>query len=58
MHTVGELSNLTNVAIRTLHYYEKIGLLNPIRKEANPYRLFGEQDFEDPTNCDFKKNEI
>ncbi|CAH1201461.1 hypothetical protein PAECIP111893_01621 [Paenibacillus plantiphilus] len=44
LYTVGQLSNLTKVSIRTLHYYEKLGLLNPIRDENNQYRLYGDRD--------------
>lgn len=44
MYTVGQLSKLTKVSIRTLHYYEILGLLNPVRDENNQYRLYGERD--------------
>lgn len=40
-YTTKELSNLVGVSVRTLHHYDKIGLLKPaIRTEAN-YRLYG-----------------
>ena len=29
MYRVGEFSKITNTSIRTLSYYDKIGLLNP-----------------------------
>ncbi|MGN7416147.1 MerR family transcriptional regulator [Paenibacillus sp. SAF-068] len=44
MYTVGQLSKHTGVSIRTLHYYEKLGLLRPARNENNQYRLYGEKD--------------
>ncbi|OMC67519.1 hypothetical protein BK126_18245 [Paenibacillus sp. FSL H7-0326] len=44
MYTVGQLSNLTKISIRTLHYYEKLGLLNPIRDEINQYRQYSDRD--------------
>ena len=34
MMTVKEVSNLTGVSIRTLQYYDKIGLLHPDRKSV------------------------
>ena len=41
MYTVGQLSKRTNVSIRTLHYYEQLGLIRPIRDAQNGYRLYG-----------------
>lgn len=40
---VGELAKLTGVSIRTLHYYDEIGLLSP-RHSPSGYRLYGEKD--------------
>ena len=28
MRTVKEISNITGISVRTLHYYDEIGLLN------------------------------
>jgi DNA-binding transcriptional MerR regulator len=39
-----ELSNLTQVSVRTLHHYDKIGLLKPSLRQSNNYRLYSEQD--------------
>ncbi len=40
-YSTKELSKLAGVSVRTLHHYDKIGLLKPaIRTEAN-YRLYG-----------------
>lgn len=44
MYTVGQLSKLTKVSIRTLHYYEKLGLLHPVRDKNNQYRQYGDGD--------------
>jgi DNA-binding transcriptional MerR regulator len=42
--TVNQLATLANVSVRTLHYYDKVGLLKPgIRSEAN-YRYYGEAE--------------
>lgn len=40
MMTVSEESRLTGVSIRTLQYYDKIGLLHPSRHTAAGYRLY------------------
>jgi DNA-binding transcriptional MerR regulator len=39
-----ELSNLTEVSVRTLHHYDKIGLLKPSLRQSNNYRLYSEKD--------------
>lgn len=41
-----ELADLFDTTIDTLRYYEKIGLLNPIRDKSNNYRYFTNQDVE------------
>ncbi len=41
---VKELSRLTKVSIRTLHYYDKIGLLKPSDRLPNGYRVYSEKD--------------
>ena len=46
MRTVKEVSLLTGVSVRTLHYYDKIGLLCPVKKEASGYRLYNDEDLE------------
>ena len=46
MRTVNEVSKLTGVSIRTLQYYDKIGLLSPsVRTEAG-YRLYDDTALE------------
>jgi DNA-binding transcriptional MerR regulator len=40
-----ELSQLTQVSVRTLHHYDKIGLLKPSLRQSNNYRLYSEKDF-------------
>ena len=40
MMTVKEVSNLTGVSIRTLQYYDKIGLLHPAHRTQAGYRLY------------------
>lgn len=40
MRTVSEVSKLTGVSVRTLHYYDKIGLLKPTEITESGYRLY------------------
>ncbi|MFA1385208.1 MerR family transcriptional regulator [Legionella pneumophila] len=39
-----ELAKLAQVSVRTLHHYDKIGLLKPSLRQANNYRLYSEKD--------------
>ncbi len=39
MMTVKEMSRRTGVSIRTLQYYDRIGLLRPAGHTASSYRL-------------------
>lgn len=38
--TVNEVSKITGVSIRTLHYYDGIGLLTPVKSTDAGYRLY------------------
>lgn len=40
MKTVKEVSDLTGISIRTLHYYDEIGLLNPTLTNEAGYRFY------------------
>ncbi len=40
MMTVHEVSKLTGVSVRTLQYYDKIGLLPPAKYTDAGYRLY------------------
>jgi DNA-binding transcriptional MerR regulator len=46
MKTVNEVSRLTGVSIRTLQYYDKIGLLHPAGYTEAGYRLYDDTDLE------------
>ena len=46
MRTVNEVSKLAGVSIRTLQYYDKIGLLNPTGYTDAGYRLYDDTDLE------------
>ncbi|EAD5868484.1 MerR family transcriptional regulator [Listeria innocua] len=39
-----ELAELTGVSVRTLHHYDKIGLLVPQKDDWNGYRIYSEKD--------------
>lgn len=43
---VGELARLTGLSVRTLHYYDEIGLVSPARRgeERGGYRLYSAED--------------
>lgn len=44
MFTVGEFSKICHVSIKTLHHYDKIGLLLPLKVDPlNGYRYYGRQ---------------
>lgn len=42
-YTVMKLAKLSGVSIRTLHWYDKIGLLKPAYHGTNGYRFYGEE---------------
>ncbi len=46
MKTVNEVSKLTGVSIRTLQYYDKIGLLRPAEYTESGYRLYDDAALE------------
>lgn len=46
MRTVKEVSQLTGISIRTLRYYDEIGLLKPARISENQYRLYDDKALE------------
>lgn len=46
MRTVKEISELTGISVRTLHYYDEIGLLKPTEKSDAGYRLYDDKSLE------------
>ncbi len=46
MMTVNEVSKLTGVSVRTLQYYDKIGLLHPTGYTQAGYRLYDDTTLE------------
>lgn len=43
-YTIKKLATLANVSVRTLHYYDEIGLLKPSFIHENSYRYYGENE--------------
>jgi len=43
-YTVQQLARLSGVSVRTLHYYDEVGLLKPARVAKNGYRQYEEQE--------------
>ena len=46
MMTVKELSDWTGISVRTLHYYDEIGLFCPTDKSEAGYRLYDDKALE------------
>lgn len=46
MKTISQVAKLTGVSIRTLQYYDKIGLLKPSALTPTGYRLYDENTFQ------------
>ena len=46
MRTVKEISDLTGISVRTLNYYDEIGLLKPTEKSDAGYRLYDDKALE------------
>ncbi len=42
VYTVKKLAQLAGVSVRTLHYYDQVGLLKPQSYSGSGYRLYGE----------------
>lgn len=40
-HTIGRLAHRLGLGAETLRYYERLGLIRPIRRTASNYRLYG-----------------
>ena len=40
MKTVKDVSDITGISIRTLRYYDEIGLLKPTKLTESGYRLY------------------
>lgn len=45
-HTVGQVSRISGVTVRTLHHYDEIGLLRPSARTGAGYRSYSDVDLE------------
>ena len=45
MYHIKEAAQLSGVSVKTLHHYDKIGLLVPLKSE-NGYRTYNQEDLE------------
>ena len=43
---ISEVAKLSGVTVRTLHYYDEIGLLNPSETTEVGYRMYSNKDLE------------
>lgn len=43
MKTVKQVSDLTGISVRMLHYYDEIGLLKPSKVTDSGYRLYDDE---------------
>jgi DNA-binding transcriptional MerR regulator len=43
---IGELAKRANVSHRTIHYYERIGLMKPAEREGTGYRYYDETSYQ------------
>ena len=46
MYSIGELANLSQVSIRTLHYYDEIDLLSPTTHTDSGHRRYDDASLE------------
>lgn len=44
--TIQEVAKRTGLSIDTLRYYERIGLLDPVRRDQSGYRRYSQQDLD------------
>lgn len=43
MKSISQVARLTGISIRTLQYYDEIGLLKPSELTASGYRLYNDE---------------
>ena len=43
---VSEVAKLIGISVRTLHYYDEIGLLEPDTISENSYRLYSDRNLQ------------
>ena len=54
---IGEISKLCNISIKTLRYYEEMGLIKPVEVDIySGYRYYDKQNVEDIYKIQFLKD--
>ena len=43
-YTINKLANLAGISVRTLRYYDELGLLTPNRNQLNDYRIYEQNE--------------
>ncbi|WP_404451857.1 MerR family transcriptional regulator [Virgibacillus necropolis] len=43
-HSTGEVSKMLNISVRTLRYYDQIGLMSPNKKDEHGKRFYSDED--------------
>jgi MerR family transcriptional regulator, thiopeptide resistance regulator len=43
-YSIKQLADLAGLTVRTLHYYDEVGLLKPESRKGNGYRIYGEKE--------------
>ena len=43
-YSINKFAKLAGVSVRTLHYYDEIGILSPRRVSSNGYRVYGQKE--------------
>ena len=46
MYQIGEVAERVGLSLRTVRYYEEVGLLSPVARTQGHFRLFTDQDIE------------
>ena len=58
MKTVKEVSEFTGISVRTLHYYDEIGLFKPTKVNDAGYRLYDDKAIDKQVRLLYLKNWI
>lgn len=43
-YTIQEVAEMKGISVYTLRYYEKIGLLQPVKRQTSGHRRYGDED--------------
>jgi DNA-binding transcriptional MerR regulator len=46
MHQIGEVAQSAGLSLRTIRYYDEVGIVVPAGRSAGGYRLYTDQDIE------------